>query len=98
MGSFGPGGNGGPQYANVGNHGKLHEITQTIQAPSQVGESGKVFTTGEETGAPDQAAPASVPYTAVYPAYSKAAEKALSGEKVPPAYRRRVKDYFNSLK
>jgi hypothetical protein len=29
--------------------------------------------------------------------YKKAAESALAKEKVPPAYRTRVKDYFSSL-
>lgn len=56
-----------------------------------------VFSAGETTGAPDAAAPASVPYTAVVSDYRKAAENALSKEKVPPAYRTRVKDYFSSL-
>ena len=56
-----------------------------------------VFSAGETKGAPDAAAHGKVPYTEVYSNYSKAAEKALSREKVPPAYRKRVKDYFSSL-
>jgi hypothetical protein len=38
-----------------------------------------------------------VPYTEVISDYKKAAENALSKEKIPPAYRTRVKDYFSSL-
>ena len=56
-----------------------------------------VFSTGEIKGAPDTASPASVPYTEVLTDYRKAAENALAREKVPPAYRTRVKDYFGSL-
>lgn len=65
--------------------------------PAQVGASGMVFSTGEIKGAPDTASPVSVPYTDVLTDYRKAAENALARERVPPAYRKRVKDYFGSL-
>lgn len=67
------------------------------KTPSAVGQSGMVFAAGETNGAPDKAAPATVPYTDVLANYRRSAETALSKEKVPPAYRKRVKDYFTSL-
>ena len=62
-----------------------------------MGPSGTVFAAGQTTGAPSVASPASVPYTEVLPTYTDAAEKALAEEKIPPAYRTRVKEYFSSL-
>jgi hypothetical protein len=56
-----------------------------------------VFSAGETKGAPDESSPSSVPYSEVLPGYRKTAEDALAKEKVPPAYRTRVKDYFSSL-
>ena len=82
---------------NTGPRGKLKEVKDVVKAPSQVGASGMVFSVGETKGAPDVTTPASVPYTDVLSDYSKAAETALAKEKVPPAYRVRVKDYFSSL-
>lgn len=64
---------------------------------SSLGSGGMIFPAGETKGAPDTTAPTAVPYTKVYSNYSKAAEKALDKEQVPPAYRARVKDYFSSL-
>ncbi len=100
MGGDGKGGvdNGlGGDDRNTGPHGKLKDVNDVVKAPSQVGASGMIFSVGETKGAPDVATPASVPYTDVLSDYSKAAESALSKEKVPPAYRVRVKDYFSSL-
>ncbi|MBI2844505.1 MAG: hypothetical protein HYX78_14005 [Armatimonadetes bacterium] len=62
-----------------------------------IGESGMIFSAGETSGAPDNTEAASVPYTDVLPNYQKAAESALEKERVPPVYRKRVKDYFDSL-
>jgi len=56
-----------------------------------------VFSAGETTGAPSESSPAAVPYTEVFSHYNRAAEDALAKEKVPPAYRKRVKEYFTSL-
>ncbi len=56
-----------------------------------------VFSAGETTGGPDVASPATVPYRDVLTPYAKAAEDALAREKIPPAYRTRVKEYFSSL-
>lgn len=91
-------GNGrGGDDSNSGPKGKLNDVKNTVKAPSHVGASGMVFSAGETTGAPDAQSPASVPYTDVLSNYKKSAETALSKEKVPPAYRTRVKDYFSTL-
>ena len=95
MGGIGSG--FGADNRNTGPRGKLKPVKEVVKAPSQVGASGMVFSTGEIKGAPDTASPASVPYTEVLADYRKAAENALAREKVPPAYRTRVKDYFGSL-
>ena len=98
MSGHAPGGGiGGVDNRNTGPRGKISEVRDMSKASSQVGESGMVFNAGETKGAPDTTTPASVPYTEVYSTYSKAAEKALAKESVPPAYRERVKKYFGSL-
>lgn len=97
-GSGGTGsGVGGVDNRNTGPHGKIKDVKDIVKAPSHVGASGMVFSAGETTGAPDSASAATVPYTDVMSNYKKAAETALNKEKVPPAYRNRVKDYFSSL-
>lgn len=92
-----PGGGAGGDDSNSGPTGKLNNVKDISKTPSAVGDSGMVFSAGETKGAPDAMTPSTVPYTEVLPSYSKAAEKALDQEKVPPAYRKRVKDYFGSL-
>lgn len=96
-GSGGRGSGSGTDNRNTGKRGKLKEVKNIVRAPSHVGPSGMVFSAGETKGAPDVTPGATVPYTDVMSNYKKAAESALSKEKVPPAYRTRVKDYFNSL-
>ena len=93
----GPGGGFGADNRNTGPRGKLKEVKGFAKVPAQVGASGMVFSTGETKGAPDTASPVSVPYTDVLTDYRKAAENALAKEKVPPAYKTRVKEYFGSL-
>lgn len=91
-------GNGyGGDDSNSGPRKKPNDVRGIARSPSAVGKSGTVFAAGETRGAPSVTSAASVPYTSVLPSYSKAAERALSQEKVPPAYRKRVKDYFGSL-
>jgi hypothetical protein len=102
MAGFGPSGNApgsgfGADNRNTGPHGKIQPVKNITKTPAMVGKSGMIFPAGETKGAPDAKAAATVPYTDVLPSYSKAAEKALSREKVPPAYKTRVKEYFNSL-
>ena len=92
-----PGGGMGGDDSNSGPRGKISDVKEIVKSPTHVGESGMVFSAGETTGAPDAAAPAAVPYTDVLPNYKKAAESSLSKERVPPAYRKRVKEYFGSL-
>jgi chemotaxis protein histidine kinase CheA len=82
---------------NTGPRAKIKPVKEIARSPSQVGPSGVVFAAGETKGAPDTASPASVPYTMVLSDYRKAAEHALAKEKVPPAYRTRVKQYFEHL-
>jgi hypothetical protein len=48
-------------------------------------------------GAPERSG-ASRPYYEVYSSYQRAAEEALSREEVPPAYKKHVRDYFDSLR
>ena len=96
-GQGGPGSGAGADNRNTGPRGKLKEVKNIMKTPAHVGEGGMVFSAGESTGAPDAASPASVPYTSVLPSYKKSAESALSKEKIPPAYRKRVKEYFSSL-
>ena len=93
----GPGGGFGADNRNTGPRGKLQPTDKIEKVPTQVGQSGMVFSAGETMGAPDASSPASVPYSEVLPDYRKTAEEALAKEKVPPAYRTRVKDYFSSL-
>jgi hypothetical protein len=98
QGGAGVGGNGlGGDNSNSGPRGKLHVAKQMERVQTDVGESGMVYSSGETKGLPDGNGQAKVPYADVYKNYGKAAEKSLSGEKVPPAYRKRVKDYFKSL-
>lgn len=99
MGASGnaPGGGMGGDDSNSGPKGKINDVKDISKSPSAIGDSGMVLSAGETKGAPDVTTPSTVPYTEVLPEYSKAAEKALDQEKVPPAYRKRVKDYFGSL-
>lgn len=92
-----PGGGMGGDDSNSGPRGDINDVNNTTAAPFQVGESGTIFSAGETTGAPDSVNASKVPYTEVYSDYSRTAEDALSNEKVPPAYRTRVKEYFSSL-
>ena len=94
---YGPGGGFGADNRNTGPRGKTKPVKGFAKVSASVGESGMVFSTGEIKGAPDTAAPVSVPYTEVLTDYRKAAENALAKEKVPPAYKTRVKEYFGSL-
>lgn len=92
-----PGGGARGDDANTGPKGELNDVKDISHSPSMLGESGTIFSAGESKGAPTLTSPASVPYTDVYSSYQKAAESALSKERIPPAYRNRVKDYFSSL-
>lgn len=87
----------GVDNRNTGPRKKTQEVKNLAKVSVQVGEGGMIFSAGEIKGAPDTVASASVPYTAVIADYRKAAENALAKEKVPPAYRTRVKEYFGSL-
>jgi hypothetical protein len=105
-----PGGKGSPMVkGNTGNSGtrrdyqKFYDPKRTavnkrdVKSSSAIGKDGEA-TAVEIKGAPDQASPSSVPYYEVYSDYRKAAEKAMTREDVPPAYRKRVRDYYDSLK
>jgi hypothetical protein len=63
----------------------------------QQGNKGDAYSV-QIIGEPDQPGKAKVPYYKVYSDYSKAAEHALDKDNVPPTYRTRVRDYFDSLK
>lgn len=69
-------------------------ITKSISAE---GKEGEVYYMGETREAPDSPKGSVVPYRQVYKTYSKSAEKALEKEEVPPAYRKPVREYFQSL-
>ncbi|HHX40637.1 MAG TPA: hypothetical protein GX715_11790 [Armatimonadetes bacterium] len=51
----------------------------------------------EARGAPEQGS-ASRPYYEVYSHYQRTAEEALAREEIPAAYRKQVRDYFDSLR
>jgi hypothetical protein len=94
----GPGGPGNANYPDIkGAIPKIHEGYIT-KSSTKTGKEGMIFSAGETKGAPDKPGASSVPYYEVYSNYGKAAEKALSKEEVPPAYRKPVSDYFESLK
>lgn len=71
--------------------------TKEMKAPSQIGESGQMQKL-EVEGAPDPHAKSGVPYFEVYPQYRTAAEKAMTRQEVPVEHRKRVRDYFDSLR
>lgn len=101
-GGMGAGANGngagmGGDDSNSGAKGKLGDVKEITHSPSQIGESGMVYSVGETKGAPSTSSAASVPYTEVYSSYKKSAEESLSKEDVPPVHRSRVKKYFESL-
>jgi len=96
MGGIGSGG-GNPKREVKGPVPKSKEGYVT-KSSAKVGKEGTIFSAGEFSGAPDAPGASSVPYYEVYTNYKKAAEKALSKEEVPPAYRKPVTDYFESLK
>lgn len=70
--------------------------TRSMKAQSQTGPQGQMRELQVE-GAGDRGG-SSVPYYEVLPEYEKAAEKALSREDIPVSERKRVRDYFDSLK
>ena len=63
---------------------------------SHVRPGGEMYATPTR-GAPDRVSDSRVPYYEVIGDYSRAAEEALEGEQVPPAYRPTVRRYFESL-
>jgi hypothetical protein len=97
LGTGGIGGGGNLQVPNFGPRKKPRDVNNVTKVAVDVGKSGMVYAVGETKGAPDVSSPGTVPYTDVLSNYKKAAENTLSKEKVPPAYRKRVKDYFSSL-
>jgi hypothetical protein len=64
--------------------------------PGAIRPGGPMLSTTER-GAPTASGGAKVPYYEVMPGYSRAAEDALAGEEVPPAYRPTVRKYFDAL-
>lgn len=97
-GQYGIGGPGNNRYKEVKGPVTDSGKGYTTKSSGNVGKEGMVFSAGETKGAPDAAGPSSVPYYEVYSDYKKSAEKALTKEEVPPAYRKPVKDYFESLR
>jgi hypothetical protein len=63
--------------------GKYGEEGETEQLPTKTEAKG---------------GPVKTPYYEVYESYNKDAEDAVSKEKIPPAYKQPVKDYFESIK
>ncbi len=68
----------------------------TTRVAGKRGEKGREMVSYTQ-GAPDKAS-ASVPYYEVYGKYAPAAEKALSREDIPAAYKKQVKEYFDALR
>jgi tetratricopeptide (TPR) repeat protein len=111
LGSCGVGGRGvgpgnslsryDPSYKSIVHRGeeKRTEVGQyDTKVAGQPGPGGEMFLTGEVRAAPEKSEAGKVPYYEVYPDYKQAAEEALAKEQIPPAHRKRVKDYFESLK
>jgi hypothetical protein len=94
----GPGGPGNNLYKDVRGPVVDSKKGYVTKSSTKVGSEGMVFSAGETKGAPDTPGTSSVPYYKVYGSYKKSAEKAMSKEDVPPAYRKQVKNYFDSLK
>jgi hypothetical protein len=104
-GALGINGSGQNGIGGPGN-GKYEEIQGQVpkggkgyltKSSSAMGNEGMIFQVGTAKGAPDKAGSSKVPYYEVLSDYKKAAEHAMSNEKVPPAYRKTVSDYFGSL-
>jgi hypothetical protein len=102
MGNPGKGGNTGGSGSHK-NWTKIYDprrtkvTTKDVKANSNIGKEGESVAV-EIKGAPDKADPSSVPYFEVYSDYRKSAEKAMTREDIPPAYRKRVRDYYDSLR
>lgn len=99
----GPGQAGGPDSA-PGGKGRLGELRriQSLGAAQNLtlsgAKRGDENLLSSDAGAPSaRNGEAAVPYASVLPRYSKAAEDAISHERVPPAYRQLVRDYFEVL-
>ncbi len=90
-------------FANTGRVNKSQHEMETKGQTSPVGVRGQWRNDkGEEWSvsvkAPTQVGNrSSVPYQKVLPTYRKAAEKAMSGGKIPKDQEKRVKEYFESL-
>jgi hypothetical protein len=97
-GTGGIGGPGNNRYNEVKGPVVNSKKGYVTKSSANVGKEGMIFSAGETKGAPDKAGASSVPYYEVYSDYQKSAEKAMTKEEVPPAYRKPVKDYFESLK
>ncbi len=61
-----------------------------------MGKQGDMMPMNEQRQLP-QAATAHIPYFKVYDSAKKEAEEALAKEQIPHAYKKQVKDYFESL-
>ncbi|MEN6371221.1 MAG: hypothetical protein ABFD64_04325 [Armatimonadota bacterium] len=99
-GKGGTGGIGGPgngKYKDAKGPVPTGKDGYTTKSSTMVGKEGMIYSGGTTKGAPDKAKASSVPYYEVLPNYKKSAEKALVKEKVPPAYRKPVSKYFESL-
>lgn len=97
MSGIGAGGPGNSKYKEVKGPIVNSNKGYVTKSSTNVGKEGMIFSAGETKGAPDKAGSSSVPYYEVYSDYKKQAEKALSKEDVPPAYKKPVQDYFESL-
>jgi len=71
--------------------------SRDVKVTGRMGDAGKIYSM-ETRGEPDRPGETSVPYYDVFSTYSRQAEKAIEKEKVPAAYRQRVKAYFDALK
>lgn len=76
---------------------------RTMQSnPDMISVTGQRREEGEEAyievrGPASLGAKSKTPYSSVLPQYKKSAEQALDKNKIPKAYQKRVREYFNSL-
>lgn len=96
-GQNGIGGPGNSKYEDIQGPVPKGGKGYLTKSSSAIGKGGMIFQAGTTKGAPDKAGASKVPYYSVLSDYKKAAEHAMSNEKVPPAYRKTVADYFGSL-
>src|SRR5437870_2897999 len=77
---------------------KVAKLPPNAKVPGQRSDMKNPGLTLQYKGGPDQNARSGAPYYQVYAQQKRAAESAVDKENIPAAYKKQVKDYFNSIK